>query len=202
MVISISNPFEVLNTEKIDDNSNELLPSIQEMKKLKIMLSTWFEFHTERVNYQEYIKENYFKDIIKITHNNYSRHIFHESEQCAALKLLELGRILYVVKANEDIQWCDYLEWSSQTRKWTIIELKSNIEEPLFVKGHLNRLGVHTEHNIPYYLSKGKYLENIAKTIGFKEIKLYYNGNLNYNTEIRLYQLYYNSTSITNRIAL
>ena len=120
MVISISNPFEVLNTEKIDDNSNELLPSIQEMKKLKIMLSTWFEFHTERVNYQEYIKENYFKDIIKITHNNYSRHIFHESEQCAALKLLELGRILYVVKANEDIQWCDYLEWSSQTRKWTI----------------------------------------------------------------------------------
>ena len=195
------NSFVCLCEDESCDHK-KYLPSSEDIENLKDMLSKWFRFHKEYKKQTIISKPNTLKKVYKLTILNYTKHIFHQSEQEVALRLLRVGHIIYVAKAKEDIQWCDFIEWSIEKQQWSLIELKSNSEEPLFIKGKLNRLGVHTSSSISQYLTRGKELEDEALKIGFRSIKLYYDGILNYNMTRSLFQLFYNSETITNRIRI
>lgn len=196
-----SNRFICLcEDEKCDHKKT--LPDSEDLANLKTMLAEWFTFHLECKNKTLISKPNTLKNVYRLTFLNYTKHLFHQSEQEVTLRLLTLGHIIYVAKAKEDIQWCDFIEWSIEKQQWSLIELKSNSEEPLFIKGELNRLGVHTSSSISQYLTRGKQLENKSLEIGFRSIKLYYDGILNYNMSRSLFELFYNSETITNRIKI
>ena len=195
------NSFVCLCEDESCDHKKSL-PSSEDIENLKDMLSKWFRFHKEYKKQTIISKPNTLKNVYKLTILNYTKYLFHQSEQEVALRLLRLGHIIYVAKAKEDIQWCDFIEWSIEKQQWSLIELKSNSEEPLFIKGELNRLGVHTSSSISQYLTRGKELEDKALEIGFRSIKLYYDGILNYNMTRSLFQLFYNYETITNRIRI
>ena len=195
------NRFTCLCEEENCDHK-KTLPSLEDVANLKNMLAKWFRFHMECKNKTLICKPNTLKNVYRLTVSNYTKYLFHESEREVALRLLTLGHIIYVAKAKEDIQWCDFIEWSIEKQQWSLIELKCNLEAPLFIKGELNRLGVHTSSSISQYLTRGKHLEEKALEIGFRSIKLYYNGMFNYNMARSLFQLFYNSETITNRIKI
>ena len=173
-------------------------PQYMDFQIIKNSLTILFKFYTESKNNSEIYKPNHFISINKLSSENYCQMLKHKSEQKVARYFADIGIIQYNVIAKEDIQWCDWFIWSNNIRLWTPIELKSNIEDPLFNEhGEFVRLGtITTKKKLLHYFSKGTRLNKISKILRIGEIKLLYLGKICPNAKRSLYLLDFDENGI------
>lgn len=179
-------------------------PELQDIDSLKIAISYMMKCYTETRNGTERKKENYFRSICELTPENCQKHL-HRNELACALHLMNSGYKLYSIKANEDVQWCDIICWSKKAKKWFLVELKCNHNDPLLKsRGQFTRLGTITnERDLIQYFRKGLRLKNIAQEIGIGGIKLIYEGKLRSFSDKRgMYDITYGENGIGNVVKI
>ena len=181
-----------------------ITPGLEDLNSLKNMMKEWLCHHTEVISQRVFIKSNEYKSMSHLTLGNGCMSINRLSERNMAQALLKTGYILYCVKAKEDIQWCDIVCWSVKTRKWIIVELKSNNTETLLdYNGDFKRLGTITSDGdsnseLLQYFRKGIRLNKIAQRIGFERIQLLYDGQIRYGQRRSIYEIDYGKDGIRN----
>ena len=174
-------------------------PQSKDLEMIQKALKVLFMFYTEYKENTEIPKPNHLVSINQLTSKNCCQMLKHSSEQKVAKCFANIGLIQYNVFAKEDIQWCDWLIWSNKPRLWTPIELKSNIEDPLFnERGEFVRLGtITTQKKLRHYLCKGmRRLNKISKILGIGAVKLLYIGKICPNAKRNVYQLDFNENGI------
>jgi hypothetical protein len=181
-----------------------ITPGLEDLKSLRNMMKKWLSQHTEIISERVFIKSNKYKSMTQLTFKNECTPLNRLSERSMAQSLLKTGYLLYCVKAKEDIQWCDIICWSVKTRKWIIVELKSNNTDTLLDdNGDFKRLGTITSDEdsnseLCQYFRKGIRLNKIAQSIGFEGIKLLYDGQIRHGERRGIYEIDYDKKGIRN----
>ena len=174
-------------------------PTSRDVKYFKVKVVRWLNQHTESIRGESHSKPNRFFNLCKLTEGNLSGFLC-KSEMAPVRYLMTLGYQIYSIASNEDAQWCDIVCWSKRGRRWILIELKCNHDDPLFnSQGQFARLGtIGSVHSMLQYFRKGVRLNSIAQNLGFGGIILIYEGKLRPGYEKGLYNITYAESGIRN----
>lgn len=194
---------ECLNKRNSFKNISSLNQHLQEkhqdeIRKFKVNMSAILSLHKEECNGKLIRKSNFLKNIKQIETYEDIDTVRIKSEQYVIRMFHEKGFIQYILEANEDIQWCDWVIFNPKLKLWSSIELKCNSEDPLYdSKGNFVRLGTFTDKKkLSKYFKKGLYIKSIYDIIGGIEIKLFYYGRLYLNAQKNLYEITFNENDI------